>query len=181
MNNETYKQAFSALHASDEIKLEHDMVERKTNKSFHMRPAIAVGLCTVALLGCFSTAFALDAGGVRSNILDLAAMDKSGEEVELKAGETYTGETPGGGEFTIETAKDSEYDLSLSSSEDEESMTVTITGKNDTGSESSQVEEKAAEPDNKDSDKDAEKSSGNEAEATSNESKGASENKSSDS
>lgn len=112
MNSDTYKQAFSALHASDEIKLESDMEERKTNRKFHARPALAVCLCVAAALGCFSTAFALDAGGVKT------AIEDGVKTIQLKAGDKYEGKTPDGGEYQFEVADDCEYDVSAVVSDD---------------------------------------------------------------
>lgn len=62
-NKEKYKQAFSSLHASDEISLEVRKMDKK-NRTFHIRPAIAVCIIGVFLFGSMATAYAADLGGI---------------------------------------------------------------------------------------------------------------------
>ncbi|MDD2958540.1 MAG: hypothetical protein PHE06_11765 [Lachnospiraceae bacterium] len=61
-NKEKYKQAFSVLHASNDISMEVNKM-KKTKKSFHIRPAVAA--CIAAFLLCGMTAYAVDLGGIR--------------------------------------------------------------------------------------------------------------------
>lgn len=120
MNSDTYKQAFSALHASEEIKLESDMEERKTNSKFHARPALAVCLCVAAALGCFSTAFALDAGGMKT------AVEDGVKTIQLKAGEIYKDTGKDGSEQIIEVSEDCEFDIDVVKDETDETVIVEI-------------------------------------------------------
>lgn len=66
-NREKYKQAFSALHASDNISLEVCTM-KKEKRTFHMRPVLAACLCVVTIMGCMGVAYAADVGGIRETI-----------------------------------------------------------------------------------------------------------------
>lgn len=66
-NREKYKQAFSALHASDDISLEGTAM-KTTNRKFRMKPALAACLCVILLLGCIGAVYAADVGGIQEII-----------------------------------------------------------------------------------------------------------------
>lgn len=66
-NRERYKQAFSALHASDDISLEVNGM-KKANLKFSMKPVLAVCLCVAVLVSCAGAAYAADLGGIRETI-----------------------------------------------------------------------------------------------------------------
>jgi len=66
-NSEKYKQAFSALHASNYINLEENTM-KKSNLHFKMRPALAVCLGVVLVFGCMGAAYAADVGGIQETI-----------------------------------------------------------------------------------------------------------------
>lgn len=66
-NQERYKQAFSALHASQPILLEETNME-KTNKRFKLRPALAAGMAATLIVGCMGAAYAADLGGIQETV-----------------------------------------------------------------------------------------------------------------
>lgn len=66
-NKEKYKQAFSALHASEFISLEENTM-KKTNMKFHMKPVLAACLCAAMLIGGSTVAYAADVGGIQEKI-----------------------------------------------------------------------------------------------------------------
>ncbi len=70
-DKERYKQAFSVLHASCDISLEVEKMERKVEsnkKVFRMRPVAAACICVCLLLGSMGTAYAADLGGIREKV-----------------------------------------------------------------------------------------------------------------
>lgn len=70
-NKEKYKQAFSVLHASCDISLEVEKMERKVEsnkKVFRMRPVAAACICVCLLLGSMGTAYATDLGGIQEKL-----------------------------------------------------------------------------------------------------------------
>lgn len=66
-NHERYKQAFSALHASDDISLEGKPM-KKAHVKFCMKPVFAVCLCALLVIGGASAAYAADLGGIQETI-----------------------------------------------------------------------------------------------------------------
>lgn len=66
-NKERYKQAFSALHASQPILSEETNME-KTNKRFKLRPALAAGMAAALIVGCMGAAYAADLGGIQETV-----------------------------------------------------------------------------------------------------------------
>lgn len=70
-NKEKYKQAFSVLHASCDISLEVEKMERnmeRNRKVFRMRPVAAACICVCLLFGSMATAYAADLGGIREKV-----------------------------------------------------------------------------------------------------------------
>ena len=95
-NHERYKQAFSALHASENISLEVKPM-KKANLKFSMRPVVAICLCAAVLIGGAGVAYAADVGGIRETI----QVWFGGRQVDA----TITGPTGSGGggyEFTVD-------------------------------------------------------------------------------
>ncbi|WP_312938958.1 hypothetical protein [Oscillibacter sp.] len=66
-NKEKYKQAFSALHTSDNFSLEVEKMER-TNKQRKLKTMIAAVAACVMLVGCATAAYAADLGGIQRTI-----------------------------------------------------------------------------------------------------------------
>lgn len=66
-NRDTYKQAFSVLHASREISLkEASMNTKKAQRA--LRPAFVVAISVAAVFGCLGGAYAADLGGIQEKI-----------------------------------------------------------------------------------------------------------------
>lgn len=66
-NKEKYKQAFSAIHASDDFSLEVEKMER-TNKQHKFKTMIASVAACVILVGSATAAYAADVGGIQRTI-----------------------------------------------------------------------------------------------------------------
>ncbi len=66
-NKEKYKQAFSALHASNDFSLEVKKMER-TNKQHKFKTMIAAVAACVMLVGSATAAYAADLGGIQRTI-----------------------------------------------------------------------------------------------------------------
>ena len=66
-NKEKYKQAFSALHASDDFTLEVKQME-KTSKRVHFKGMVAAVVACVMLLGGATAAYAADVGGIQRTL-----------------------------------------------------------------------------------------------------------------
>lgn len=66
-NKEKYKQAFSALHTSDDFSLEVEKMER-TNKQHKLKTMIAAVAACVMLVGSATAAYAADLGGIQRTI-----------------------------------------------------------------------------------------------------------------
>lgn len=98
-NGEKYKQAFSALHASDNISLEVKTM-KKTNMKFKLRPALAACLTVVMLMGA---AYAADVGGIRETI----QIWINGEQVDADVVDD-TGTGDGGYAFTYQDSQGKE-------------------------------------------------------------------------
>lgn len=95
-DRERYKQAFSALHASDDISLEvADM--KKSNRKFSMKPVLAACLCVCILLSCAGAAYAADIGGIQETLRGWFG----GKQVDVTVvGPSAEGD--GGYEFTVD-------------------------------------------------------------------------------
>ena len=66
-NKEKYQKAFSTLHASDNISLEVEIMEK--NKKFHrMKQAAAACAAVAVVFGSMTVAYASDLGGIRQKI-----------------------------------------------------------------------------------------------------------------
>lgn len=63
-NKEKYKQAFSAIHASDDFSLEVETMER-TNKQHKFKTIIASVAACVMIVGSATAAYAADVGGIQ--------------------------------------------------------------------------------------------------------------------
>lgn len=94
-NREKYRQAFSALHASDDISLEGNTM-KKENLKFSIRPALAACLCVAVMIGCMGVAYAADVGGIRETI----EIWFNGRQVEAGVVD-YSGDGKGGYAFEI--------------------------------------------------------------------------------
>lgn len=66
-NKEKYKQAFSAIHASDDFSLEVKKMER-TNKQHKFKTMVAFIAACVMLVGSATAAYAMDVGGIQRTI-----------------------------------------------------------------------------------------------------------------
>lgn len=66
-NKEKYKQAFSAIHASDDFSLEVEKMER-TNKQYKIKTMIASVAACVMIVGSATAAYAADVGGIQRTI-----------------------------------------------------------------------------------------------------------------
>lgn len=66
-NKEKYKQAFSAIHASDNFSLEAEKVE-KTSKRYKFKTRIALVAACVLFAGSATAAYAADIGGIQRTI-----------------------------------------------------------------------------------------------------------------
>lgn len=66
-NKEKYKQAFSAIHTSDDFSLEVEKMER-TNKQHKFKTMIASFAACVLLAGSATAAYAADVGGIQRTI-----------------------------------------------------------------------------------------------------------------
>lgn len=66
-NKEKYKQAFSAIHASDDFSLEVKKMER-TNKQHKFKTMIACVAACVMIMGSATAAYAADVGGIQRTI-----------------------------------------------------------------------------------------------------------------
>ena len=66
-NNEKYKQAFSAIHASDDFSLEVEKMER-TNKQHKFKALIVAIVACVMIVGSATAAYAADVGGIQRTI-----------------------------------------------------------------------------------------------------------------
>lgn len=66
-NKEKYKQAFSALHASDDFSLEVEKMKR-INKQHKFKTMIASVAACVIILGSATTAYAANIGGIQRTI-----------------------------------------------------------------------------------------------------------------
>ncbi|MEG0875370.1 MAG: hypothetical protein RSH79_08700 [Clostridiales bacterium] len=66
-NKEKYKQAFSAIHISDEFSLEVKNMKTTNNKP-KLKPLVACIAACVMILGCASAAYAADVGGIQRTI-----------------------------------------------------------------------------------------------------------------
>ncbi|WOO36799.1 hypothetical protein R2R35_23915 [Anaerocolumna sp. AGMB13020] len=66
-NKEKYKQAFSAIHASDNFSLEVEKMER-TTKQHKFKTMIASVAACVMIAGCATVAYAADVGGIQRTI-----------------------------------------------------------------------------------------------------------------
>lgn len=63
-NREKYKQAFSAIHTSDDFSLEVEKMER-TNKKHKFKTMIASAAACVMIVGSATAAYAADVGGIQ--------------------------------------------------------------------------------------------------------------------
>lgn len=89
-NKEKYKQAFSVLHASCDISLEVEKMERKAERNkkvFRMRPVAAACICACLLFGSMATAYAADLGGIREKVSTWI----HGEQVDVDVTENKDG------------------------------------------------------------------------------------------
>ncbi len=66
-NNEKYKQAFSAIHASNDFSLEVEKMER-TNKQHKFKTLIVAVVVCVMIVGSATAAYAADVGGIQRTI-----------------------------------------------------------------------------------------------------------------
>jgi hypothetical protein len=66
-NKEKYKQAFSAIHASDDFSLEVEKMER-TNKKHKFKTMIVLIVACVMIVGSATVAYAADVGGIQRTI-----------------------------------------------------------------------------------------------------------------
>lgn len=86
-NKERYKQAFSALHPSNPIKLEERPM-KKNHTHLILRPVAAVLTTVILLFGCAGVAYAADVGGIRTTIQSwFRGKEASFDVVEKKPGE----------------------------------------------------------------------------------------------
>lgn len=76
-NKERYKQAFSVLHASDDMILEVTDMEKR--KRAYTKKVLAAGAAAAILFGSMTAAYAADVG----NIQERLTMWFHGEEVEV--------------------------------------------------------------------------------------------------
>ncbi len=63
-NKEKYKQAFSAIHVSDDFVLEATNMNR-TTKNYSLKPIAAIIAACIILMGTATTAYAADIGGIQ--------------------------------------------------------------------------------------------------------------------
>lgn len=110
-NREKYKQAFSALHTSDDFSLE--VLHMKTNRKFRMTRAMAVCAAVVMLMGC------LTAVAYASGALSQLRLWINGQEVDPSSYVSYDQD----GNLTVEM--DVDEDSSVTGGEN--SMVVSIT------------------------------------------------------
>ena len=66
-NKEKYQKAFSTLHASDNISLEVEIME-KNKKLYRMKKAAAACAAVAVVFGSMTVAYASDLGGIRQKI-----------------------------------------------------------------------------------------------------------------
>lgn len=66
-NHEKYKKAFSALHASGNITLEVEIMEKRKT-AYRMKKAMAACAAVVVVFGSMTAAYAADLGGIQSKI-----------------------------------------------------------------------------------------------------------------
>lgn len=77
-NKEKYQKAFSALHASDNISLEEEIME-KNRQIYRMKKAAAACAAVVIAFGSITVAYAADLGGIQQKI----AAWFHGEQVQM--------------------------------------------------------------------------------------------------
>lgn len=88
-NREKYKQAFSALHASDDFSLEVEKMTRIRKKQLLKNVAAAVAIC-ILLVGAGGTAYAADLGGIQRKIQLWIDGDKTDATLEIQTDGSYT-------------------------------------------------------------------------------------------
>ena len=87
-NKEKYKQAFSAIHISDEFNLEVNKMKNISKK--HKLNQMVAGLAAcVVLLGCSVTAYAVDLGGIQRTIQLWIHGDQSNVNIDFSTDGSY--------------------------------------------------------------------------------------------
>lgn len=87
-NQEKYKQAFSALHASDDFSLEVENMTVIRKKQLFKNIAAAIAVCLL-LVGVGTTAYAADFGGIQRKIQLWVYGDKTDVTLEIHADGSY--------------------------------------------------------------------------------------------
>lgn len=108
-NKEKYKQAFSAIHASDDFSLEVDKME-KINKKHKFKTLIASAVACAMIAGSATVAYAADVGGIQRTIQLWIHGDQTEATIQFDQNGNYsmgytnsegTVEHQGGGGVTI--------------------------------------------------------------------------------
>jgi hypothetical protein len=99
-NKEKYKQAFSAIHASDNFSLEAEKMGR-TNKQLKFKTMIASVAACVMIVGCATAAYAADVGGIQRTIQLWIHGDQTEATIQFDGNGGYSAEyTDGEGNVT---------------------------------------------------------------------------------
>lgn len=88
-NKEKYKQAFSAVHISDEFSLEEKNMKTKSNKLKLKRLAACVAAC-VMIAGSATAAYAADVGGIQRTIQLWIHGDQTEATVQFDGNGSYS-------------------------------------------------------------------------------------------
>ncbi len=87
-NKEKYKQAFSAVHVSEDIIWEAKHMNRTTNH-FYLKPVAAIIAACVILMGTATTAYAADIGGIQRIIQIWIHGDQTSATITFDGSGTY--------------------------------------------------------------------------------------------
>lgn len=92
-NKETYKQAFSAIHASDNFSLEVEKMEQKRKQHKMKAMAASVAACVV-VAGSATAAYAMDLGGIQRTLQLWIHGDQTEVTIQFDGDGTYRMEYP---------------------------------------------------------------------------------------
>ncbi len=87
-NKEKYKQAFSAIHVSDDFTLEATNMNR-TEKKYSVKPIAAIIAACIILVGTATTAYAADIGGIQRIIQIWIRGDQTAATITFDGDGTY--------------------------------------------------------------------------------------------
>ena len=88
-NKEKYKQAFSAIHASDNFSLEVEKME-KTNRQHTFKIVMAFVAACIMMIGSATVAYAADVGGIQRTIQLWIHGDQTKATIQLDGNGSYS-------------------------------------------------------------------------------------------